>query len=260
MSQKNQTQNDGSQHLGSSDELADKKPAIQHETTLHEISLRLLQAQENERTRLAYELHDEIGQDLTILKLNLQAALKLLEEDGVLLPDTDKRSKLLAQLSGAYGLSETLLNQIRDLSLNLRPTMLDNLGLAPTIRWYLGRAMQSTDLDIQFHVPANFGRLPTEVETTFFRIAQEAVTNVLRHAQARHLWVQLAQRGSMTELHITDDGLGFAYPISEQDPRANETLGLPGMAWRASIINAQFEIETAPGKGTRISLIAAGQP
>ena len=215
MSQKDQTQNDAAQHRKSSDDMADRKPAIQYETTLHEISLRLLQAQENERTRLAYELHDEIGQDLTILKLNLQATLKLLEEDGVLLSDTETRSKMLSDLSNAYALSEKLLNQIRDLSLNLRPTMLDNLGLAPTLRWYLGRAMKSTDLDIQFHIPAHFGRLPTEMETTFFRIAQEAVTNVLRHAQARHLWVQLAQRGSMTELHITDDGLGFAYPISE---------------------------------------------
>lgn len=240
------------------DDQRDGSASHRREMQLQDFSLRLLRAQETERAYLAYELHDEIGQNLTILKLNLQAMVKAAGGSETQ-PADPAAARLLPTLLATYELSSKLLDQVRNLSLNLRPTMLDNLGLPPTLRWYLGRAAESGELDIQFHAPPDFCRLPTEIETAFFRIAQEAVTNVLRHAQARHLWVQLAQRGEMIELHVTDDGVGFHYPPAEPDTAVQktavqETLGLSGMAWRAAIIGAQLEIETAPGQGTRVSL------
>jgi len=254
--------NSQASHQSLQDEIAARKRVeaelSESEAQLHELSLRLFQAQENERSRLAYELHDEIGQDLTILKLNLQTLLNTFARDAALVPNIDQRSKLLVKLTNSYDLSEKLLEHVRDLSLNLRPTMLDNLGLAPTLRWYLGRLTESTNLEVQFHVPDDFGRLPSNMETVFFRVAQEAITNVIRHAQAKNLWVQLARRSDSIEMHITDDGVGFEFSSDESEIFVDETLELRGMSQRASIINGQLEIETSPDKGTRVSLIAIG--
>lgn len=220
---------------------------------LRDLSLRSLRDQENERSRLAYELHDDIGQDLTILKLNLQASLKALEKISIDFPQSIDAQKLRTKLHSSYDLSNKLMERVRTLSLDLRPTMLDNLGLAPALRWYLGRVTESSNLAIQFHVPDNFVRPTTDIETVFFRIAQEAITNILRHAQAKNMWLQLAQRDQQVEMHITDDGVGFDYSGLRD---FSETLGLSGMARRALLIDAQLEIDTAPGKGTRIGVSA----
>ena len=104
--------------------------------------------------------------------------------------------------------------------------MLDNLGLAAALRWYLNRVTELTDMEVQLHVPEDFERLSTDIETVFFRTAGEVITNVLRHAQAENLWIQLARRINQVEMHITDDGVGFHYTDQTDPDDFPETLGL----------------------------------
>lgn len=220
------------------------------EAQMRDLSTRLIRAQEDERARLAHELHDEVGQTLTILKLNLQSMQTLPEEE-----------RLPESFSEALNLVASLLDQIRALSLNLRPSLLDDLGLAPALRWYLDRAAQHSGLAVRFDAPDELRRFSTEVETALFRIAQESITNVLRHAQAKTLWVRLTYRNDAVELHIADDGIGFELPSNGAASLSGKSLGLSGIARRAALINAELGIDAAPGRGTQITVrVRAGDP
>jgi PAS domain S-box-containing protein len=203
---------------------------------------RLMQAQEAERQRIARELHDQIGQILTAAQINLHTVLRVCDT-----PEAADRVK------ESIRVLDEALDQVRDLSLDLRPSLLDDLGLVPALRWYAARQAQRTgvrvDVVTELH---DHLRFPRELETAFFRIVQEALTNVARHAKASRVCVKLLRDQANLVLKIRDDGVGFdVNALRERAPSA-ATLGLQGMEERAHAVGGKFEIESSPLGGTEI--------
>jgi PAS domain S-box-containing protein len=208
---------------------------------LQVLARQLIEVQETERRTLAHELHDEIGQALTALIINLQAA---------------QRNPLSAQL--ALPLAESIeivqqtLQQIRNISLDLRPSLLDDLGLVATLRWYLDRQSQRMNIPMYFVGEPITPRLPPLLEITCFRLVQEAITNVARHASARTVDVTLRLQGEHVDLTIHDDGVGFDVAAALARAAQSGSLGLLGMQERAVLLGGQVTIDSAPGMGTTI--------
>jgi signal transduction histidine kinase len=210
-----------------------------------ELLHRVISAQEDERKRIARELHDETSQGLSALMIGLDTVRMALANDP---------SKVDAHLSSCKTISESLLKNVHRLIADLRPTLLDDLGLVPAIAWYGEQRLQSLGITFQLREDDPKVRLPLPIETALFRIAQEAITNVTRHARATMVTVHLACQDGWVVLQVTDDGAGF-------DPRALQTtslhgrsLGLRGMQERATILGGEFELGTARGKGTTITV------
>lgn len=202
---------------------------------LETLSRRLLQVQEEERRAIARELHDEIGQALTAVKLGLSA----LRRRAV-------SSEEAAMLADGIEVIDQAIAQVRDRSLNLRPPMLDDIGLAGTLEWLVKRLAAKVSLCITADIAPLAERPSPEVESAAFRIAQEALTNVLRHADARQAVVRLWLEDGLLCLSVKDDGAGFV-------PQARETgFGLSGMRERALLIGGDFMLDSSPGKGTEV--------
>lgn len=204
------------------------------------LSQRLIEAQEAERRRIARELHDDVGQVLTAIKMNLQNI-----ERGA--PD----SPLAQRLNESIGLIDSAMQRVRELALDLRPALLDDLGLIAALRWYVNREAQRAGLTWELVADPVDARLAPEIATACFRIAQEALTNVVRHARARHVQVELRLHASALHLTIRDDGIAFdaRAALSQRPPT---TLGLQGMEERALILGGQIEIDSAAGHGTEV--------
>ena len=211
---------------------------------LEGLSRRLIEAQETERRHVARELHDEIGQALTALKLNLRAIDS--EADPALSHGLVEESLALA---------DRTLQQTRDLSLDLRPALLDDLGLVPALRWYLDRQGRRAGFATEFIADAIVDAVPSEVATTCFRIAQEALTNVVRHAHARSVTMSLSRQGAALELVVRDSGRGFDAALATARAEHGASLGLVGMRERAALIGARLAIESTPGQGTAIRVL-----
>jgi len=205
---------------------------------LQTLSAQLLHTQEAERRAVARELHDEIGQELTIIQMNLQ---DLLGVDPAQLPK---------QIEDSIATVERVLAQVRDMALDLRPSQLDDLGLAEALRWYLERQAARGHLDIVFDLPPLISRPPADVETTCFRIAQEAMTNILRSAHATHVWVTIGVDADGLMLTVRDDGRGFDVAAGRAQAMHGSSLGLLSMEERAALIGGHTTIESAPGQGT----------
>lgn len=206
------------------------------------LTRQIVRAQEAERQHLARELHDEIGQVLTAVNLNLQAL-------QLSIPDPDITSRLKESLS----LIEHTLNQVRDLSLDLHPSILDDLGLVPALQWYLDRQAQRANLVIELTADPPELNLPAEVKTTCFRITQEAMTNIIRHANAKQVRVQLHQRRGELELLIRDDGSGFQVDTARRRAALGASLGLVGMQERMALVGGRLGLKSEQGVGTEIS-------
>jgi PAS domain S-box-containing protein len=205
---------------------------------LQALSRRLLEVQEGERRHLARELHDEIGQALTGLKLALEMA-------GALSP-----AELGPQLQDALALVRDLSGKVRDLSLGLRPTLLDDLGLLPALLWQIERYTQQTKVAVHFQHHGLNGRLPAEVETAAFRIVQEALTNTARHSGVLEASVDVYLDRDTLHLRVTDRGRGFD---PRRLPAGGATSGLSGMHERAELVGGRLEVEARPGVGTRLT-------
>jgi signal transduction histidine kinase len=205
------------------------------------LSLSRPDAQETERRSIARELHDEIGQALTVIKINLQAA------QG----SSDMASLALYLADGLRTLEGTL-QQVRGLSLELRPSLLDDLGLVPALRWYVDRQAQQAGVTAHFASHGLEERLPPEIEIACFRIVQEALTNVMRHADASQVFIELRHDAEDLHLAIRDDGLGFDVPAALAAAARGESVGLLGMEERVQLLGGRIEIESAPGQGTEI--------
>jgi PAS domain S-box-containing protein len=211
------------------------------ERQLQRLSERLVETQEVERRALARELHDELGQILTVIKLNLQAlAHRELEDDAQAAVD--------ASLRAADGAIE----QVRRLSRDLRPSLLDNLGLVPALRSFVDQQAQHADFDATFSADPTIARLPEVLENAYFRIAQEAMTNVMRHAQATRVSVALRVEDDALVLILHDDGVGFNMEDTLTDVDAGRSLGLVSMRERAHLIGGTFAVTSKPGRGTEI--------
>jgi len=208
---------------------------------LQALSYRLVEVQEAERRHIARELHDEIGQSLTAAEMNLQAAMRM--------PAPAALEKRLADSRDAV---ERVLEQVHDLSLNLRPSMLDDLGLAPALRWYTQRQAELTGLVASFQADGIDTRMDPIIETECFRVAQEALTNVVRHAQARHVFVRLGSIEGKLLLSVRDDGIGFEVAVYREQAVRGASLGLLSMEERANLAGGGLEMISSPGKGTEV--------
>lgn len=205
------------------------------------LSRRLLEAQEIERRRIAQELHDELGQSLTAVKIILQTVQRLA-----------KAGPLESWLEEGINIVNNTVQQVRDLSLDLRPSMLDDLGLVAALRWYVDRMAQRAGFVIRFVADAVEKRLPPGIETACFRIAQEALTNVARHAQAQKVTVKMSLRQGQLHIMIKDDGIGFDVKAAQQRAAQGQSLGLIGMQERALLVGGRIEIESTPHSGTTV--------
>lgn len=211
------------------------------------LSRKRIEVQEAERRGIARELHDEIGQALTAIKIHLQAAMRVSETPT-----------MEGYLKESIEISERVLQQVRNLSLDLRPSMLDDLGLMASLRWYLDRQSQTSGLKIEFHGDPSIERLPLEIETTCFRLIQEAVTNVLRHARASEVHVEVAPVEKGLKLVIRDNGIGFDVSAAMEHARSGESSGLLGMEERVFLAGGKIDLASGPGKGTEIRVVIPG--
>ncbi|WP_095095290.1 sensor histidine kinase [Pseudomonas sp. Irchel 3A5] len=205
-----------------------------------ELADHMLQVQENERHRLSRELHDDIGQMLTAAKLQSEWLRRRLPAE--LLEHS-------AQLNNT--LDETLA-KVRDVSAILHPRQLTSLGLEASIRGHLLRTLADSQVRWSLECKQQLSGIPEEMTVAAFRITQEAVTNMLRHAQANNLLVRLRRLPQGLELHISDDGVGFS-PAA--DPAREGQRGMAGMAERVALLNGTWTIRSEPGDGTRIDVL-----
>jgi signal transduction histidine kinase len=210
---------------------------------LQRLSTKLITAQEEERRVIARELHDEVGQALTAIKVELAVAQRAVEAAGV-------SSHVLAD---ARSITDATLNTVRDLSHLLHPALLDDLGLAAAAQWYLKGFGKRHDIHVELLTDRMDGRLRPEIEATAYRVIQEALTNVGRHARASSCRVYLQRLTNTLLVTVEDDGAGF--DSSERGAgEAAHGLGLIGIRERVSRVQGTLRLETAPGKGTRLTV------
>lgn len=205
----------------------------------------IISAQEAERRRIARELHDELAQSLTGLIMSLDSAEDVLEPE---------LQSVHAQLSRTREISARALEQTRNLILDLRPTMLDDLGLVPAIRWYAETHLAPTGATIAFQTAGRQRRLQPEIETALFRIAQEAINNVARHADPGHVQIHLTWEPEQAILKVEDDGNGFDTQNVYTQRETGPGMGLLGMRERAEMFGGRLRISSQPGHGTRVEV------
>ncbi|MBI3942616.1 MAG: sensor histidine kinase, partial [Chloroflexi bacterium] len=203
------------------------------------LSRQLVEAQENERQHIARELHDEAGQALTSLMIDF----RLLQQEVGYSPAVTARIEAMKNQTVA------ILDNLHRLARNLRPPSLDKLGLVPALRQHIEIFGKQHNLEAQFEtVDFDEERLPPELETALYRIVQEALNNIARHAHASHVGVGVERRGDRVVTFIEDDGTGFDPEEALQQGR----LGLLGMRERIESLGGNLEIESQPGLGTTI--------
>jgi signal transduction histidine kinase len=210
-----------------------------------ELLKRLTTAQEDERKRIARELHDNLGQLLVGLSLRLEALERLTAADS------EEAREILNQTQAlvSYGT-----NRMYDLILDLRPSSLDDLGLVAALRSHAQRAANGTGINVEFDTSGLNGRLPAEVETALYRTIQEALNNVIRHADATHVYVGLSRRTHSLIGHVRDDGRGFDPLALNGSPSGQRRLGLLGMQERVAQCGGRLEIHSQPGHGTEVTI------
>ena len=211
---------------------------LRSQKELEELSARLVLAQEEERRSISRELHDEVGQSLTALAMEAGAAASLaVETPG-----------LRQRLQSIQRLAETSMNTVRNLALLLRPSMLDDLGLVPALRWQAREVAKRTGMKVRVLAEDMADNLPDEQSTCIYRVVQEALNNSVRHAHARSVRIQVWGGAANVRLAIEDDGYGF-------DARQAHGLGLAGMAERVRNAGGQLQIDSTAGRGTTLSVI-----
>jgi two-component system sensor histidine kinase UhpB len=196
----------------------------------------VLAAQEEERKRIARDLHDEVNQALTALLLRIEAAAQ------------DAPPALRAELAETKQLANRAMNELLDLARQLRPTALDDHGLVAALRTQVKLQDRRGHASVHFWADPTLGELPSDVQVVIYRVAQEALVNAGRHSDAAHIEVSLERRGSSVVLIVSDNGSGFAFDDE------GKGLGLSGMRERALLVGGALEIDSRPGKGTTVKL------
>jgi signal transduction histidine kinase len=207
--------------------------------------MRLNEIEENERNRISRQLHDQVGQDLTALNINLDIIMSLLKEGKIELS--------LHRLEDSARIVRQTTEHIRDLMTDLRPPVLDDYGLLATLRWYADQFSQRTGLPVLISGIEPFPELPASLAMPLFRITQEALDNAAQHAQAKRVSIELIEENRNIFLSITDDGVGFKTDQIEQ-PGETSGWGLWIMLQRAESIGGKFNIHSQPGQGTHLSI------
>jgi PAS domain S-box-containing protein len=232
--------------IGTYNDITERKKAevaLREKTNqLQLLSRRVLETQETERRRIAHELHDELGQALTAIKINLQMRERFPKQSHEELNTENLR------------IVDDALQQVRRLALALRPSMLDDLGLLPALRWIAEQTAVRSGFAVEFDTAFPEVRLAPEIETACFRIVQESLTNIVRHAQAQRVEIALHRTGNALVLCIQDDGCGFDVASMRGRAVAGGSLGVLGMQERAELIGGQLDIESTPGQGSTVRL------
>ena len=205
-----------------------------------ELLRKVISAQEDERKRIARELHDETSQALAVLAMGIEGA-----QDAL-------RGGRTPRLDEVKAVAVRTLEDVHRLILDLRPSVLDDLGLLSAIRWYADRNLGTRGITVRCEF-GDVSRLPPEMETALFRMCQEALSNVARHAQASAVLVQVGVEGDEVVIDIEDDGRGFD-PAAAPRPEGRRPWGLMGIGERAELLGGAAHIDSAPGKGTRVTV------
>jgi signal transduction histidine kinase len=204
---------------------------------------RTVQAQEEERRYIARELHDETAQTLTALSLGLAGVEEVVGKDP---------TAARGHLQVLRGLVDDIMERVNQLTTRLRPTMLDDLGLIPALITHADTLDRHLPLKVDVEVTGQRRRLSSELETTLYRIAQESLTNVARHAQATQAWVHLHLGPREATLKVSDDGIGMSAERAEQAVAEGEGWGLAGIHERAALLGGDVMVRSEPGAGTEI--------
>jgi signal transduction histidine kinase len=204
-------------------------------TELEQLSASLVRAQETERRTIARELHDEVGQSVSAIFMEAENA-------GAARDPGEVR----ARIASIRGLAEKTVNVVRDLALLLRPSMLDDLGLVPALKWHGREVSKRTGLNVIVNADETADQLPDEHKTCIYRLVQESMNNAVRHAGARTVRVAVKNESDHVQLSIQDDGVGF-------DPSQVRGLGVIGMEERVRRLGGKLEVESHPGRGTVVA-------
>lgn len=229
---------------GTSTDIEDRKSAEQalqdSADRLQQLSRRLLEVQEGERRHLARELHDEFGQLLTAIHLRLHAARDAAGEPAR--QNLDQGIELLERAAG----------RVRNLALELRPVMLESAGLDAALRWLAEQHLEQTGVPVR--ITGQVSDAPAEVAIACFRVAQEALTNVMKHAKARHVGIDLRDEEGAIEMVVHDDGVGFDVVHALGDAGGGVRLGLLGIKERVQTLNGTLRVYSDAGKGTEVRI------
>ena len=205
---------------------------------LHRLSARLVSAQEEERRKLSRELHDEVGQAMSALLVELGNLASVLPADN---------SALHTRVQAVRKLAESNVGVVRNMALLLRPSMLDDLGLVPALNWQAREVARRTGTKVRVDAEDVADDLPDEYRTCIYRVVQEALHNATRHAKAATVKVTVRREQAAVRVVIQDDGVGF-------DPRHGKGVGILGMEERVRHLAGVFKVESAPGRGTTVSI------
>ena len=212
---------------------------------LHALSERAINAQEDERYAIAQSLHDDTGQALSMLIIHLDRI------DEQIQPG---QKKLKKQVADARALAADSLTELRRILSGLRPAILDDLGLVPSIRWFTRSSLEKVGIHVIVKAPSIPLNLSSALSTTLFRIVQEAVNNIIRHSDAESVTIVLQLSEGLVQLGVEDDGRGFDPQRASRDAVELHKLGLLGIRERAELLGGEVQIESAPEKGTRLKV------
>jgi len=212
------------------------------EKRLRLLSKHLLYVQERERSYISKEIHDEIGQVLTAIKIEIQSALRIV-----------KSKRIINHLKEGISLVDYTINRSRDMSMNLRPSIIDDLGLIPAIRWFLDKEGQRNQLNIKFNSEFHSISISSELKITCYRIIQEGVTNIIRHANTKNVWIDILEKKEEILIVIIDDGVGFDIENVVKNAHEGKSMGILGMIERTELLGGYLTIHNFKAdKGTLI--------
>ncbi len=203
------------------------------------LASRILSAQEAERVRVSRELHDDTGQALTLILVRLQ-----------LIENLTRDAEVRRELAELRELVVDTLDGVRRLAVQLGPSILEDLGLRSGLEWLADRVRDETGLRVDLDLRGETGHVPPTVAIAVFRVAQEALTNVVRHARATRIDLRLDDSSGVLSLEVADDGAGF--DVDEARSRPTASVGLFGMAERVALVGGTLDIQSRKGAGTRV--------
>jgi signal transduction histidine kinase len=223
------------------------------ELRFRSISQGLLRMQEAERGRLSRELHDGVGQSLTALKMQIELLARTAGRDGA--PTAESLRDLVA-------VADAALQEVRQISHLLRPQMLDDLGLVPTLRWLARSWGQRTGIEVRVQYDGPDERMDPDLETLIYRLVQETLTNAAKHSGAPVVDVALRRENAVVTVEVRDEGRGFALPLVGGRESEARGFGLRGLRDRVQLFGGQLVVDSAPGRGTvvRAELTVPGGP
>jgi signal transduction histidine kinase len=219
---------------------SDRRAVVEAE--LSQVLRRTVLEQEAERQRIARELHDSLGQYLTVMQLDL---------DGIG-RDTQASASIRRRVEKLKSLTTDVGQEVNQMAWEIRPTALDDLGLQKAFQQFLEEWAERSPLQFDVHLALNDRRLPPAIETALYRVLQEAIRNVVKHAQASRVGVILEATAREVRLIVEDDGRGFVWETSARAVAASDRLGLLGIRERLALVGGILEVETSPGSGTTL--------